>query len=314
MRAAPGHSRRKHITKQSLKTAMTLDLMSLKLFVRVIEEGTISQAAHKEHIASAAVSRRISELETQLNIQLLHRTNKGVAPTEAGLELLYRARNLLQNAQALKDHLHDFSQERQSHIHILANISALSQNLPDLLSDFIQKYPTIHLKIEEKNSQNIVYDIEKGKADIGIYSALPHDAKIESYFFRKDILGLLVPANHPLTQYNSLYFEQCLAYEQIVLRSGTQINYQITKAAMEVNQHIKIRAEIDSYETMALLVNAGMGIGVMPRQSTQIFQIPDTHFIELKDDWAQRQLAIGIRTKKDLSNSAKLLFDYLTNK
>ncbi|MEZ2722118.1 LysR family transcriptional regulator [Paenalcaligenes hominis] len=291
---------------------MPLDLLSLKLFVRVLEEGTISQAAHKEHIASAAVSRRISELETQLNTQLLHRTNKGVAPTEAGLELLYRARNLLQNAQALKDHLHDFSQERQSHVHILANISALSQNLPHLLSEFIKKHPTIHLKIEEKNSQNIVYDIEKSKADIGIYSALPHDAKIESYFFRKDILGLLVPANHPLTQYKQLYFEQCLNYEQIVLRSGTQINYQITKAAMEVNQHIKVRAEIDSYETMALLVNAGMGIGVMPRQSTQIFQIPHTHFIELKDNWAQRQLVIGVRSKKELSASAKLLFDYLT--
>lgn len=290
---------------------MSLDLLSLKLFVRVLEEGTISAAAHKEHIAAAAVSRRISDLEAQLDVTLLQRTNKGVAPTEAGLELLYRARSLLQSAQSLKDHLHDFTREQKSQVHILANISALSQNLPRLLSAFTQQHPSIHLKIEEKNSQNIVYDIEKGKADIGIYSALPHDAKIESYFFRQDQLGLLVPADHVLAAHQQLYFEQCLAYEQIVLRSGTQINYQITKAAMEVNQHIKVRAEIDSYETMALLVNAGMGIGVMPRQSTQIFQIPQTHFIELKDAWAQRQLVLAVRRKKELSQSVLLLFEYL---
>lgn len=290
---------------------MTLDLMSLKLFIRVIEEGTISQAAHKEHIASAAVSRRISELEAQLNTQLLHRTNKGVAPTEAGLELLYRARNLLQNAQALKDHLHDFTREQKSQIHILANISALSQNLPHLLSLFTQQHPSIHLKIEEKNSQNIVYDIEKGKADIGIYSALPHDAKIESEVFGHDQLGLLVPLDHDLAHQQQLFFEQCLDYDQIVLRSGTQINYLITKAAMEVNRHIKVRAEIDSYETMALLVNAGMGIGVMPKQSTAMFQIPHTHFIPLQDTWAQRSLLLAVRSKKNLSSSAQLLCSYL---
>ena len=292
---------------------MPLDLLSLKLFVRVLEEGTISQAAQKEHIAAAAVSRRISELETQLDAILLHRTNKGISPTEAGLELLYRARSLLQNAQALKDHLHDFTQEQKSQIHILANISALSQNLPHLLAVFTKKYPAIHLKIEEKNSQNIVYDIEKGKADIGIYSELPHDAKIERYFFRQDHLGLLVPSQHELADYDELLFEQSLAYEQIILRSGTQINYQITKAAMEANRHLKIRAEIDSYETMALLVNAGMGVAVIPRQSTEIFQIPNTHFIKLNDDWAQRQLLIAIRNKKELTPGVQLLLDYLQN-
>ena len=102
-----------------------------------------------------------------------------------------------------------------------------------------------------------------------------------------------------------------MGYDQIVLRSGTQINYLITKAAMAVNQHIKIRAEIDSYETLALLVNAGMGIGVLPQQSADMFQIPHTHFVVLQDDWAQRDMLLAVRRKKDLSPSAQLLFSYL---
>ena len=289
-----------------------MDLLSLKLFVRVIEEGTISAAAQKEHIAAAAVSRRLSDLEAQLNVVLLQRTNKGVSPTEAGLELLYRARSLLQSAQALQDHLHDFTREQTRHIHILANISALSQNLPHLLSEFTRQHPSIHFKIEEKNSQNIVYDIEKGRGDIGIYPELPHDANIESYFFRKDQLGLLVPKDHPLACHPTLYFEQSLNYEHIILRSGTQINYQVTKAAMEANQPIQVRAEIDSYETMALLVNAGMGIGVIPRQSSALFQIPNTTFITLENDWAQRNLLLAVRRKKNLSASAQLLFSHLS--
>lgn len=288
-----------------------MDLISLKLFIRVIEEGTISQAAQREHIAAAAVSRRIAELENELNTPLLRRTNKGVSPTQAGLELLYRARSILNSVQDLKAHIHGYSQGEQGHIHILANISAISQKLPQLLAQFIVQHPAVHLKIEEKNSLNIVYDIEKSQADIGIYTDLPHDADIQSSFFRTDALGLLVNKAHCLAQYDELFFEQALDYEQIVLRSGTQINYQITKVAMAANRSINVKAEIDSYEAMCLLINANMGIGVLPYQSSLTFHIPNTHFIHLKDHWAQRNLLVAVRRKNELSASAKLLFDFL---
>lgn len=288
-----------------------MDLLSLRLFVRVLEEGTISQAAQREHIAAAAVSRRIAELESSLGTTLLKRTNKGVSPTQAGLELLYRARSLLNSVQDMKMHMLGYSQGQQSYIHLFANISAISQNLPQLLSEFMQLHPSVHIKIEEKNSLSIVYGIEKSQADIGIYTDLPHQANIESYFFRPDALGLLVPKQHPLAQQQHLFFEQCLDYEQVVLRTGTQINYQITKIAMAANRSINVRAEVDSYEAMCLLINAGMGIGVLPHQSTRTFQIPNTHFIHLKDHWAQRKLLLAVRNQKELSISAKQLLDFL---
>ena len=61
-----------------------LDPLSLRLFLSVIDAGTIAAAAQREHIAAAAVSRRISEIEAMFGVALLRRTNKGVAPTEAG--------------------------------------------------------------------------------------------------------------------------------------------------------------------------------------------------------------------------------------
>ena len=61
---------------------MLIDPVSLKLFVSIVEEGTIAGAADREHIAASAVSKRVSELEETLRTQLLRRTNKGVGPTE----------------------------------------------------------------------------------------------------------------------------------------------------------------------------------------------------------------------------------------
>src|SRR5690625_86298 len=66
-------------------TFMSLSPTSLKLFLAVMEYGTIAAAAKEHHIAAAAISKRISELEEHLNVTLLIRTNKGVKPTSAVL-------------------------------------------------------------------------------------------------------------------------------------------------------------------------------------------------------------------------------------
>ena len=67
---------------------MKLDPVSLRLFVAVMEENTIAGAAAREHIAPSAASRRLSELETALRVELFTRSNKGVEPSAAEYELL----------------------------------------------------------------------------------------------------------------------------------------------------------------------------------------------------------------------------------
>src|SRR5690349_6042697 len=84
-----------HRFSLSHNVAMRLDPTSLRLFVRIVEEGTIARAAEREHIAAAAVSKRMSELEDTLRTPLLIRTNKGVEATAAGRVLLRLARSVL---------------------------------------------------------------------------------------------------------------------------------------------------------------------------------------------------------------------------
>lgn len=131
---------------------MKLDPVSLRLFVSVIEEGTIAAAAKREHIAAAAVSKRLSELEELLNSQLLVRTNKGITPTAAGISLLYMARSVLNDLNEIVVQMHDFSHGRRGSIHVLANISAITQFMPSLLKSFMDLYPQIQITLEEKES------------------------------------------------------------------------------------------------------------------------------------------------------------------
>ena len=290
---------------------MTLDLFSLKLFVRVLEEGTISQAAEREHIVPAAVSRRIAELEERLQTQLLVRSNKGVEPTAAGLELLYHARSLLNSATTLEARIRSYTEQQDAQVHILANTSAITQFLPEPLGLFSQQHPRIRLQLSEQRSLAIVQQIEANNADLGIFTLLPFDAQIETFSFRQDKLVLLVPDNHPLAARRAISFEETLQYEHVSLFTGSQINYQITKAAMEANLTLRLRTVVSGYDAMCLLINARMGIGVLPRESVKVYNVPNTVVLELENEWTQRELVIGVRKLNELTPAARQLLDFL---
>src|SRR3546814_11471559 len=86
---------------------MHLDPISLRLFISVIEEGTISAASEREHIAAAAISKRISELESAFKTTLLLRTNKGIQPTTAGMALSSLARRALRELDEVSVHMQE---------------------------------------------------------------------------------------------------------------------------------------------------------------------------------------------------------------
>jgi DNA-binding transcriptional LysR family regulator len=289
-----------------------IDLLTLKLFIRVVDEGTISRAAELENIAAAAVSRRLSELEDKLGLVLLNRTNRGVTPTPAGLELLYRGRAILNSVQAVEHQLGDFGKGQRGSVTLAANPTAITQFLAPLLADFSGKYPNIQLHLEEKNSLSITRELAAGKLDIGIFTQIPYQDDIEVAHFRTDTLIVLVPAGHPLAKRDKVSFRETLSYSHITLTAGTQLNYQLINAARAESANVRIDIETSGYDAMCVLINANMGIGILPEGCVDLYRVPDTARVKLDEEWAERKILIGARRIRDLSASARQVFDFLS--
>lgn len=290
---------------------MKLDPVSLRLFVSVIEEGTIAAAAKREHIAAAAVSKRLSELEELLDAQLLNRTNKGITATDAGLSLLFMARSALNNLNEIVVQMRDYSHGRRGSVHVLANISAVTQFMPALIKSFMDQYPLINIVLEEQQSLGITKAVAENLADVGIFTRLPHGADIEVFPFRTDRLVLLVPDGHPLADRESIKFSDALDYEFVALRSGTHLNFQLIKAANDLGRSLKIRMEVSSYDALCLMVQAGVGIGIMPLGSADIYKMDGARVIALDEGWATRELTLCVRSREGLSTAAALFVDHL---
>src|SRR6516162_9135392 len=128
---------------------MRFDLTDLTLFVHVIEAGSITQGAGRMHLAIAAASTRIRNMEATLGTSLLRRERQGVHPTEAGRTLLHHAQVMLRQAERMRGDLVEYADGLRGQVRLMSNTNALTEFLPDPLSGFLAAHPQVNIDLEE---------------------------------------------------------------------------------------------------------------------------------------------------------------------
>lgn len=120
-----------------------MDLDELRVFVAVVETGSIVAAARSLNFARATLRRRLDELEARARVPLLHRTASGVIPTEAGAVLAERSRVILQEANALLSSVREVGAEPAGDLRIVAPVGMPPQLMTPLFAALRQKYPAL---------------------------------------------------------------------------------------------------------------------------------------------------------------------------
>lgn len=291
---------------------MKLDPVSLRLFVAVMEEGTIAEAATREHIAASAVSKRLSELEQTLQTELFVRSNKGTEPTAAAFALLNLARGVLNDLDGIFTQMSEYASGVRGQVRVYANISAITQFLPAELKSFMERYPQVQIHLQERISSVIAKAVADNAADIGILNDGSYGEQFSLLPYHDDELVVIAPVGHALTRRKSVKLAQVLDYEMVGAHPGSAMINLLTKAAAELGRPLRLRIQVSSYDALCLMVAAGMGLGVMPRKSAQLF-LPSLKIrcVSLDEPWAARKLVLCVRDLAALSPAARLLVQHL---
>ncbi len=290
---------------------MKLDPVSLRLFVRVVEIGTIAGVAEQEHIAAPAVSKRLRELEELFGMPLLTRTNKGIAATAAGVNLSMLARDVLDDLRNIVLQMKAYSDGLRGSVHVLVNISAAATFMPAIVKSFSERYPEVNVSLLERDSLAIAESIAENIAEIGVFTRLPHGADIEAHPFRTDELGVLVPASHPLARRRHVSYADTLDHEHVVLRAGTHLRFQMQMQASQVGRKLRAKVEVSSYDALCRMVQVGMGVGILPAGVAALYRLPATRLLKLDEAWAEREIVVCVRRADALSPVARLFFEHL---
>ena len=290
---------------------MRPDLASLALFIRIAETRSITKAAEAGHIALAAASRRVAQLEDQFGVQLLYRTARGVELTPAGNALLFHARQMMGKVDEMRAEISDYSRGAKGMVRIQANASALAQYLPEDLATFAAAHPAIKVSMGEERSGAIVDAVRTGATDVGIVMEGAEAPGLELYEYRTDILCAVVPRKHPL-RVRSLAFARLLDHDFVGLEGNTVISQLMLGAAAQAGKPLRLRVQVKSFDVVARMIQAGLGIGVLPEAAARAFAKPmGLRTILLTDPWARRRMFVCVRQYASLPAPARQLVDHL---
>ena len=299
--------------------ARRIDLTSLQLFVAVCELGSIGRAAEREFIAASAVSKRLSDLETAVDTQLLYRHSRGVTLTPAGESLLHHARNVLFGLERMQGELSEYADGVRGHVRIHANISAIVQFLPEDLGSFARQHSQIKIDLQEHLSADVVQAVHEGTADLGICNpdavANASELELQSRPYRSDQLMLVVPLDHALAKRDAISFEEALEWDIVGLQSGSSISQAMRSASSQLRRPLRQRIQVTSLDAMCRMIDNGLGIGLVPDRAFALMHgVGNLRGIRLTDAWAQRELRLMARDFDALPVTARLLVEHLSPK
>ncbi|WP_250519897.1 MULTISPECIES: LysR family transcriptional regulator [unclassified Caballeronia] len=289
-----------------------LDLTTLQLFLAVFEEGTLTRAAEREAIAVSAASKRLLELEQAVGAALFERKARGMALTPAGETLLHHARRVLRDVENIGIELAEHASGVRGYVRMMANLSAIVEFLPEDLRAFSSVHEQIKIDLEERPSGGIVEGVADSLVDLGICSGDADTRGLATAHYRHDRLALVMPGDHPLAKRASIAFAQTLDFDHIGLHSASSINQRTHLAARQAGRALRLRIHVPGFDAVCRMVQAGMGVGVLPMQ---VFEAMGRQLglaaVALDDDWAARSLVIVVRDSDALSPVSRLLFDHL---
>ena len=272
------------------------DLISIRLVVESVRLGSLSAAARESHLALAAASRRVRELEEAIGEPLFERHGRGLRPTPTGQVFARHGLSLLQSLDQLAGELADLRQGVARHIRLCANSAAISEFLPPLLADHAREHQQVRIELEEQLSSGVVLALREGRAEVGVFAEGPSTEGLDCRLFRRDELVLVLPAAHRLAGRTPLPVVEALDEDWITLGDGAALLLRLQQAALAQGRPLRIRMQVRSFDAVCHLVAVGMGIALLPRQSVRPLVGPMKLCLRtLADGWGERSLLVATR-------------------
>ncbi len=237
-----------------------LDLNALMLFATVVEAGSFTQAAYSLGMPKSTISRKISQMEKELDVRLLQRNTRGLSLTQEGKKVYEHSANILREAKAVQATVESTRDGISGKLRITAPISINQNVISSLCSSFLQQHPQIELDIQFTNGD---VDLITHGYDIAImFGPLANSDLIAKPLFQREML--LVASCHYLQQYGTPTDLKSLSKHAGILL-GNHRSSPIWPMGIEnkslISFHAKARA--NSAVVMRQMVKDGLGIAMM---------------------------------------------------
>ncbi|HVQ40083.1 MAG TPA: LysR family transcriptional regulator [Pyrinomonadaceae bacterium] len=245
-----------------------MEIRQLRAFVAIAELGTFTAAALRVHVTQAAISMQIRQLENELSARLFVRAPRRVMLTEAGEQLLHRARQILRDHDAALDEIAELAGAERGRLRIgSASAMVTTDVLPGLLKEVRKQHSGAEVSVVSGTSEALVQQILAGEVDLAFVS-LPVEARgINTERLSEDQLVAIASPRHKLARQRTIS-AYTLAGEKLILgERGGNTRRLIDQFFAQAGVTLQVSMELSRQAAIRRMVEEDMGVGIVPLQS-----------------------------------------------
>lgn len=245
-----------------------VELAQLEAFLQVAQHRSFSRAAEALFLTQPSVTARIQSLEREIGERLFERTGRSVTLTDAGHAFMPHAQRALTAVQEGTDAIEAVRHGDIGSIRIGASDTIATYVLPGILKQFRETRPRVHVHLTTGQTEGIVEKLLAGETHVAV-SRLTQHPEVESLHLYNDDLALVCSPSHPFASRGRvtiaeagkepfLFFERSSSYHSLVYSMFLRVGV-VPESVME----------LDSMETTKHMVEAGLGIAILPVVSVE---------------------------------------------
>lgn len=290
---------------------MRIDFLGLQAFVSVAERGSFLRAAAHLNLSQTALSHRMKKFEEDLGVALLTRTTRQVTLTPAGLELLPKARRMLDELAASLDHIREHASPANERVVIGCLPSIAAYQLPRVLSEFCLVHPNVSVKVHDNSAMEIAQLVQSEIAEFGVTIVSPNVSDLEVKVLAKEPFVLLCARTDPIAKRRFVAWSQLGGAPLIRISPQAANRALIDDALGSRREALNWRYEVQHLQTAVGMVLAGVGVAVVPNIAASSPGMAGLVSVPLRNPSIHRTLGILIRRDKPLSLMATALLQMI---
>lgn len=269
---------------------MEHDLNNMMIFLAVVETGSFTLAADRLGIPKANVSRRLSRLESQLDITLLERTTRSQHLTEAGKRYLSHCKRIHEELDLATACISELQNTYKGNLKVGASVATGQQILKPALADFMHQYPELTVQLNLVNRR--IDFIEEG-FDVVIRIGQLNDSMLIAKKLGTVTRRLFASPTYIAQQGEPKAVEQLINHQLLIMNP---INNDFKLALVSIfgsayTITCKPRLLVDDFSVLKQSIVDGLGIAVLPEYIAQE-EVEAGKLVKLLPDWGMEDIDI----------------------
>ena len=289
-----------------------MDIRQLRYFCAIAEEGQISRAAQRVHIAQPPLSYQLKLLEEELGVKLVDRNTRNLSLTQAGHVFYQRAEQILGMLQAAASEVKDVEYGVNGILAIGSPPAIGNIYIPERIARFHKEYPYVRFQWREGHTFRILELLEADMIEFGIVRLpVPAGAYEQLPLLTESWLAV---ARHddPVWQgKNALELEELDGVPLIMMhrQSGIYCHDMVVDEMKAKGITPDIVCESDNISAILALVDKGIGMAILPESTLSVRPAKDFHRMAISGCQLESSSAIIWKKEKRLSRAAKLFLE-----